>query len=167
MWNVNRKTLINILNSDSKCGFDNLSAFLFSCQSLLPVDDVWPLTFTGPLECVVWLQPVTGDVALRCPASHRWDLVALKIYVQKQEATSINTVILICACFFSCPLSLDRLCLNGLVPRCLQGQHNQVAIGRAEGVQLLHLIAYFIDLWPWWLAAYQCRVITIGHCEVE
>lgn len=69
--------------------------------------------------------------------------------------------------FFFCPLSLDRLCLNGLVPRCLQGQHNQVAIGRAEGVQLLHLIAYFIDLWPWWLAAYQCRVITIGHCEVE
>lgn len=74
------------------------------------------------------------------PRSHRGGFDALKMNVQKQEATftsgqtSISAVMLIYACS-----SFDRLCLSGLVS--LQGQSNQVAIGCAEGVLFLHLIA--------------------------
>ena len=167
MWNVNRKTLISILNSDSKCGSFNLSVCVHVSLLVRVRDedfDRW--------MCFCGLPPFTSLGALRCPASHRWGLVALKMNVLKQEAAftsagqahhlSALSYWLVNVFFLS-----YRLCLSGLVSCWLQGQPNQVAIGSAAGVQFLHLVAYFIDLWLWWLAAYQCRVITIGQCEVE
>ena len=88
MWNVNRKTLISFLTSDSKwwfCRFACLSVFLRTRQSISLSACWWLSTphFHWLPECVSWLPLFTSCGALRCPGSHRWDLGALKMNVQE------------------------------------------------------------------------------------